>query len=92
MERYVATSTLARGFQLHSASLSRYRNDSGMSLLAIPKPATGRGHAFFLPRNVPAQIQLPSPQMLRKQAELRMQEGPKEAVGRLQAGQGNGFE
>jgi hypothetical protein len=71
-ERYVATSILARRFHLHSGSLLRYLKESGASLLAIPIPATERGHAFFLPKDVAAQIQLPSQDMLREAARRRI--------------------
>ncbi len=71
-ERYVSTSILARRFHLNSGSLSRHLKESGTSLLAIPIPATGRGHAFFLPKDVAARIQLPSQGILSEQAQRRI--------------------
>ena len=66
-ERYVATSVLAKRFRLNSGSLARYLKESGTPLLVIPIPDAGRGHAFFLRKDVAAQIQIPSPRMLREQ-------------------------
>ena len=71
-ERYVATSVLARRFHLNSGSLARHLKESGTPLLAIPIPDAGRGHAFFLRKDVAAQIQLPSRRMLREQAQRRI--------------------
>jgi hypothetical protein len=71
-ERYVSTSILAGQFHLNSGSLSRYLKESGTSLLEIPRPSSGRGHAFFLRQDIAAQIQLPSGEMLRKQAQRRI--------------------
>jgi len=71
-DRYVATSILAKRFDLHSGSLSRYLKDSGISLLAISRPASERGHTFFLPKDVAARIQLPSQGVLREQAQRRV--------------------
>jgi hypothetical protein len=71
-ERYVATSVLARQFHLNSGSLARYLKELGTPLLAIPSPDAGKGHAFFLRKDVAARTQLPSRRMLRKLAQLRM--------------------
>jgi hypothetical protein len=65
-ERHVAISSLARRLRLDCGSLARYlREESGISLLAIPLP-DGRGHASFLSTDVAAQIQLPSSKILRE--------------------------
>jgi len=71
-ERYVATSVLARRFHLNSGSLARYLRESGTPLLAIPLPDAGRGPAFFLPKDVAAQIQIPSRRMLRDATRRRI--------------------
>jgi len=71
-ERYVATSVLASRFQLNSGSLARHLKESGTPLLTIPIPDAGRGHAFFLRKDVAAQIQLPSRRMLREEAQRRI--------------------
>ena len=71
-ERYVATSVLASQFHLNSGSLARYLRGLGTPLLAIPSPDAGKGHAFFLCKDVAARTQLPSRRMLRKLAQLRI--------------------
>jgi hypothetical protein len=70
-ERYVATSILARRFHLNSGSLSRCLKESGTPLLAIPIPS-GRGHTFFLRKDVAAQMQFPSRRMLKEHAQHRI--------------------
>jgi hypothetical protein len=72
-ERYVAISILARRFHLNSGSLSRHLRESGTPLLAIPIPDAGKGHAFFLSKDVAARIQLPSSTMLKEQAQRRIE-------------------
>jgi hypothetical protein len=71
-ERYLATSVLAKRFQLNSGSLARYLNESGTPLLAIPIPDAGKGHAFFLRKDIAAQIQIPSHRMLMEHAQNRI--------------------
>lgn len=51
-ERYVATSILARRFDLNSGSLSRHLKDSGTPMLEISITAAGREHAVFLCKDV----------------------------------------
>jgi hypothetical protein len=70
--RYVATSVLAKRFQLNGGSLVRYIRESGTPLLAIPIPDAGKGHASFLQKDVAARIQLPSREMLREAAQRRI--------------------
>ena len=69
---YVATSVLARRFHLHSGSFARHLKESGTPLLAIPIPDVGKYYAFFLHKDVAAQIQVPSRRMLRDAAERRI--------------------
>ena len=88
-EDYVATSVLARRFHLNSGSLARYLKESGTPLLAIPMPDAGKEHAFFLRKDVAAQIQLPSRRMLREAGTTPHRGRPEEEVGRVQASQGN---
>jgi len=76
-ERYVATSVLARHFHLNSGSLARYLRELGAPLLAIPSPDAGKGHAFFLRKDVAARTELPSRRTLRKQAQLRIKASKK---------------
>lgn len=71
-DSYVSTSVLARRFRLDSGSLARHLNESGTALLAIPNPDAGRGHAYFLRRDVAAQIRLPSTTILRQEAQRRI--------------------
>ncbi len=71
-ETYVSTSVLARRFRLNSGSLARHLNESGTPLLAIPNPDAGRGHAFFLRKDVAAQITLPTRRMLREESQRRI--------------------
>ena len=59
--RYVATSVLARRFHLHSGSFARHLKESGTALLAIPIPDVGKYYAFFLHKDVAAQIQESKP-------------------------------
>jgi len=68
----VATSLLARRFHLHSGSFARHLKESGTALLAIPIPDVGKYYAFFLHKDVAAQIQVPSRRMLREAAERRI--------------------
>jgi len=69
-EGYVATSVLAKRFRLDSGSLARYLKESGTQLLEVPIPDAGKEHAFFLRKEVAAQLQMPSRRMLRD-ASLR---------------------
>jgi len=71
-EHYVATSVLAKRFHLNSGSLARHLKESGTRLLAIPLADFGWRHAFFLRKDVAAQIQLPSRRMLREEAQRRI--------------------
>jgi hypothetical protein len=59
-EVYVSTSALATRLGLNSGFLARHLNESGTPLLAIPNPDAGRGRAYFLRKDVAAQIQLPT--------------------------------
>jgi hypothetical protein len=70
--RYVATSVLAKRFQLNGGSLVRYIRESGTPLLAIPIPDAGKGDASFLRKDVADQIQFPSRGMLREAAHRRI--------------------
>ncbi|MGH9628300.1 MAG: helix-turn-helix domain-containing protein, partial [Bryobacteraceae bacterium] len=69
---YVATSVLAKRFNLNGGALVRYLRESGAPLLVIPIPDAGKGHASFLQKDVAAQIQLPSCEMLREAAQHRI--------------------
>ena len=80
-ERYEATSVLARRFHLNSGSLVRYLKESGTPLLAVPLPDAGRGHAFFLRKDVASQIQIPSRRKLRDAAQRRIVAARKERWG-----------
>ena len=71
-EGYVSTSVLAGRFRLNSGSLARHLNESGTPLLAIPNPDAGRGHAYFLRKDIAAQIQFPSRRKLREESQRRM--------------------
>jgi hypothetical protein len=72
-ERYVATAVLAKQLHLNSLSLSRYLRESGIPLLAIPMPVCRGGYAFFLSKDVAAQMQLPSREFLNQHAQRRSQ-------------------
>jgi hypothetical protein len=67
-ESYVSTSVLARRSRLNGGALSRHLKESGTALLAIQNPDAGRGHAYFLRKDVAAQIQLPTRRMLREES------------------------
>jgi hypothetical protein len=71
-EGYVATSVLAKRFRLDRGSLARYLKESGTPLLAIPIPDVGKEQAFFLRKEVAAQIQIASRRMLREAALRRI--------------------
>ena len=71
-ERYIATSILAKRCRLHSGSLALYMRNSVAALLAIPLSDNGKGRAFFLPKDVAAQIEIPSPKILREAAQERV--------------------
>jgi hypothetical protein len=71
-EQYVATSILAKRFNLNGGALVRYLRESGTPLLAIPIPDAGKGHASFLQKDVAARVQLPSPEMLSEAAQHRI--------------------
>jgi TniB protein len=73
-EGYVATSVLAKRFHLDSGSLARYLKESGTPLLGIPLPDPGDYYAFFLRKDVAAQIQLPSRRRLREEAARRIRD------------------
>ncbi len=68
----MSTSVLARRFRLNSGSLARHLNESGPPLLAIPSPDAGRSHAYFIRKDVAAQIQLPTRRMLREESQRRV--------------------
>ena len=85
-EYYEATSVLARRFHLNSRSLAYYLKELGTPLLAIPIPDSGKGHAFFLHKDVAAQIQLPSRRMLREQAQRRIEAAHKKKWEEYRAG------
>lgn len=70
--RYVATSVLSKRFHLDSGSLVRYLGESGTPLLAIPIPDAGKGHAFFLQRDIATRIRFPTSAMLREAAQRRI--------------------
>jgi hypothetical protein len=59
-EQYVVTSALAKRFGLNSVSFTCHLKKSGTPLLAIPIPDVGKGFAFFLSKDVAAQIRLPN--------------------------------
>ena len=71
-EHYIATSILAKRCQLHNGSLVLYMRDSGVPLLAIPLSNKGESQAFFLPKDVAAEIEIPSPKILREAAQKRV--------------------
>jgi hypothetical protein len=71
-EQYVATSILAKRFNLDGGALARYLRESGTPLLTIPLPDAGKGHASFIQKDVVARIQLPSRKMLREAAQRRI--------------------
>lgn len=73
-ESYVATSVLARRFHLHSGRFVRHLKESCTLLLAIPIPEAGEYYAYFLHKDVAAQVQIPSRRMLREEAERRIKD------------------
>lgn len=77
-ESYVSTSALARGFRLNSGSLARHLKESGTPLLAIPNPDKGRGYAYFLRKDVAAELRLPTRTMLREESQRRMKAARKQ--------------
>jgi hypothetical protein len=76
-ENYVALSVLARRFHLKSRSFTRDLNESGTPMLAVPLPDAGRGHAFFLSKDVAAHIQIPSSRILEEAAQRRVKAAQK---------------
>jgi hypothetical protein len=70
--RFVAISFLAGRFHLSTVSLSRYLRESGTALLEVPLPDRGRGYAFFLQKDVAAQVKIPSRRMLREHSQRRI--------------------
>ncbi|SPF43836.1 hypothetical protein SBA4_3110015 [Candidatus Sulfopaludibacter sp. SbA4] len=79
-EGYVATSVLAKRFHLDCGSLARYLKESGTPMLGILLPDPGNYYAFFLHKDVAAQIQVPSRRMLREAAERRIVAARKKRV------------
>jgi hypothetical protein len=71
-ELYVGTSVLAKRFRLNSVAFARYLRESGTPLLVVPLLDRGKEHAFFLRKDVAAQIQIPSRRMLREHAQRRI--------------------
>lgn len=63
---------MARRSRLDSGALVRHLKEAGTPLLAIPIPDAGKGNAFFLHRDIAAQIKLPSRRMLREKAQRRI--------------------
>jgi hypothetical protein len=72
-ERYVSTSILAKRLHLDAGSLLRHLKESGTPLLAIPRPATGKGTAYFLRMDVAGQMQFPSRRALKEEARRRVE-------------------
>ena len=72
-DSYVSTSVLAKRLHLDSGSLARHLNESGASLLTIPDPDSDRGHGYFLPKEVAAQIRFPTRRMLLEKSQRRQQ-------------------
>jgi hypothetical protein len=70
-ELYVATSVLAKRFRLNSVAFARYLRESGTPLLVVPLSDKRKEHAFFLHKDVVAQIQIPSRRMLKDHAQRR---------------------
>ena len=68
----MATSVLARRFHLHSGSFAHHLKEAGTPLLAVPIPDVGKYYAFFLHKDVAAQIQVPSRRMMREAADRRI--------------------
>jgi hypothetical protein len=77
-ETYVSISALARRFRLNSGSLARHLRESGKPLLAIPDPDPGRGHAYFLRKDLAAQIRRPTRRMLQEESQCRMKAARKQ--------------
>jgi hypothetical protein len=77
-ESYVSTSVLAKQFRLNSGSLARHLKESGTPLLAIPNPDPRRGHAYFLRKDIAAQIRLPTRRMLREESQCRLKAARKQ--------------
>ena len=77
-QSYVSISTVARRSNVNSGSLARYLKGSGTPLLAIPLPDAGRGHAYFLSKDMADQLRIPSRRMLRQQAECRIKAARKQ--------------
>jgi hypothetical protein len=75
---YLATAVVAKHLHLHGVSLALYLRESGAPLLAVALPDAGRGHAFFLPKNVAAEIELPTRRMLKEQAQRRIKAARKQ--------------
>ena len=91
LERYIATSALSKRFHLDSGSLVRYLSESGTPLLAIPIPDAGKGHAFFIQKDIAARRRFPTSAMLREAAQSRIVAGRKKTVGRVPASPGGRF-
>jgi hypothetical protein len=68
---YVALSALARQANISTVSLTRYLMESGTPLLSIPLWDKGAGHAYFLRKDIAAQIQIPSRRLLVENAQQR---------------------
>jgi TniQ len=77
-EVYVATSVLAKRFRLNSIAFARYLRESGTPLLVVPLSDKRKEHAFFLHKDVAAQIQIPSRRMLREHAQRRTEAARKQ--------------
>jgi hypothetical protein len=86
-ESYVSTSVLAKRFRLNSGSLVRHLKESGTPLLAIPNPDEGRGHAYFLLKDVAAELRLPTRRMLREESQCRMKADRKKKWAEYRLGQ-----
>jgi hypothetical protein len=72
-ETYVSTAALAKQFRLDSGSLARHLKESGTPLLAVLDPDDGRGYAFFLRKDLAAQLQFPTRKMMREEAQRRIE-------------------
>ena len=71
-ENHIAISVLARRSHLNTVSLVRYLKESGIPLLSISLPDKRTRHAFFLRKDVAAQMKIPSRRMLREHAQRRV--------------------
>lgn len=90
-ELYVATSVLANAIPPQQRCFCALPERIEHAAARVPLSDKRKEHAFFLHKDVAAQIQIPSRRMLREHAQRRTEAVGKQRWAKYQASEGNGL-